>query len=190
VASFARVRSRPDQEHTSAPQPPSFNSSPRAANIYPAFIIDTEASRFTRSYKTTTKLNVPSSYQTPMTSNSSNHPLPHHPAQSRLIMSHIEDSQPTTLEGTYSSSERTSQIRIKNRRKLYLDRHPSYFTSPDLELAGISFYFISIPPSPSRSKTSQLTDNRSITIRPLYPTLPNRRRARSGRKSKRLLWHP
>ncbi|PBP16385.1 hypothetical protein BUE80_DR012911 [Diplocarpon rosae] len=34
------------------------------------------------------------------------------------------------------SSERLQKLRVKNRRKLYLDRHPSYFTSPDLELAG------------------------------------------------------
>ena len=34
------------------------------------------------------------------------------------------------------SAERTAQIRIKNRRKMYLDRHPSYFTSPNLELSG------------------------------------------------------
>lgn len=36
------------------------------------------------------------------------------------------------------SQERAQRIRIKNRRKLYLDRHPSYFASPDLELAGMS----------------------------------------------------
>lgn len=33
--------------------------------------------------------------------------------------------------------ERTKRIRVKNRRKLYLDRHPSYFTASDLELAGM-----------------------------------------------------
>jgi hypothetical protein len=33
---------------------------------------------------------------------------------------------------------RSEKIRVKNRRKLYLDRHPSYFTSPDLELSGAS----------------------------------------------------
>jgi hypothetical protein len=52
-------------------------------------------------------------------------------------MPHIEDSQPTPQEDLSTSSERTHQVRIKNRRKLYLDSHPSYFASPDLELAGI-----------------------------------------------------
>lgn len=32
--------------------------------------------------------------------------------------------------------ERGARIRIKNRRKEYLDRHPSYFESRDLELLG------------------------------------------------------
>jgi hypothetical protein len=31
---------------------------------------------------------------------------------------------------------RTARIRVKNRRKMYLDRHPSYFESHELELAG------------------------------------------------------
>jgi hypothetical protein len=34
--------------------------------------------------------------------------------------------------------QRAEHIRIKNRRKLYLDQHPSYFKSPDLELAGLT----------------------------------------------------
>lgn len=29
-----------------------------------------------------------------------------------------------------------ARIRVKNRRKRYLDIHPEYFTSPALELAG------------------------------------------------------
>lgn len=37
------------------------------------------------------------------------------------------------------SEDRTARIRVKNRRKMYLDRNPSYFTSPDLELSGASF---------------------------------------------------
>jgi hypothetical protein len=36
-------------------------------------------------------------------------------------------------EGTQSPSP----IRIKNRRKRYLDLHPEYFTSANLELAGL-----------------------------------------------------
>lgn len=38
----------------------------------------------------------------------------------------------------FEGAQRTSRIRIKNRRKMFLDRHPSYFDSPDLELAGLS----------------------------------------------------
>ncbi|KAK6580396.1 hypothetical protein PZA11_007418 [Diplocarpon coronariae] len=38
------------------------------------------------------------------------------------------------------SSERLQKLRVKNRRKLYLDRHPSYFASPDLELADPLLY--------------------------------------------------
>jgi len=37
-----------------------------------------------------------------------------------------------------TAEERTSRIRQKNRRQMYLERHPSYFTSPDLELGGLS----------------------------------------------------
>lgn len=40
-------------------------------------------------------------------------------------------------ESTSKEAQHTSRIRIKNRRKMYLDRHPSYFDTPDLELAGL-----------------------------------------------------
>jgi len=75
-----------------------------------------------------------------MTSTSPNHPSPHPPSQTSAAMPHIEDSHPIPQEEPSSISERTHQIRIKNRRKLYLDRHPSYFTSPDLELADPLLY--------------------------------------------------
>jgi hypothetical protein len=42
------------------------------------------------------------------------------------------DASPAALD-----TERKARIRVKNRRKMYLDSHPSYFESPDLELAGI-----------------------------------------------------
>jgi hypothetical protein len=50
----------------------------------------------------------------------------------------LQDRQPGSpgKDNTAESAERIAQIRIKNRRKMYLDRHPSYFTSPDLELSG------------------------------------------------------
>lgn len=37
---------------------------------------------------------------------------------------------------TNRDSDHAQRIRIKNRRKVYLDRHPDYFKSPELELAG------------------------------------------------------
>jgi len=55
-------------------------------------------------------------------------------------MPHIEDTKPVPQEDPSSSEERRQKIRVKNRRKLYLDRHPSYFTSPDLELADPLLY--------------------------------------------------
>lgn len=44
----------------------------------------------------------------------------------------INDATPAALE-----VEREARIRVKNRRKMYLESHPLYFESPDLELAGI-----------------------------------------------------
>jgi hypothetical protein len=40
--------------------------------------------------------------------------------------------------------ERRARIRVKNRRKMFLDHNPAYFTSPDLELAGKSLLRITI----------------------------------------------
>lgn len=51
-----------------------------------------------------------------------------------IVMPHREPNIPEPQ--TQDSAERTARIQVKNRRKLYLDRHPSYFTAPDLELAG------------------------------------------------------
>ncbi|PQE28458.1 Coiled-coil domain-containing protein [Rutstroemia sp. NJR-2017a BBW] len=55
-----------------------------------------------------------------------------------IIMPHKEPNTPEPQ--SQESPERTARIRIKNRRKIYLDRHPSYFTSPDLELADPLLY--------------------------------------------------
>jgi len=97
-----------------------------------------EASKCTKSHKATHKAEIqPPPYQNLMTSTS--HPSPHLFRKS-TTMPHIEDSPPISQEDTSASTERTRQIRIKNRRKLYLDRHPSYFTSPDLELADPLLY--------------------------------------------------
>ncbi|TVY59457.1 hypothetical protein LCER1_G000016 [Lachnellula cervina] len=62
-------------------------------------------------------------------------------------MPHMESPPPKTQQPSSSSLSSnpqpksiSPQIRIKNRRKLYLDRNPSYFTSPDLELLDPLLY--------------------------------------------------
>ncbi|KAA8567721.1 hypothetical protein EYC84_008192 [Monilinia fructicola] len=55
-----------------------------------------------------------------------------------IVMPHREPNIPEPQ--TQDSAERTARIQVKNRRKLYLDRHPSYFTAPDLELADPLLY--------------------------------------------------
>ncbi len=45
---------------------------------------------------------------------------------------------------------RASRIRIRNRRRIYLDNNPDYFSNPDLELAGTYFFRF----SPRRSTPS------------------------------------
>lgn len=51
----------------------------------------------------------------------------------------IQETQEHHRDEAALAKERIERIRVKNRRKLYLDRHPSYFNSPDLELAGALF---------------------------------------------------
>jgi hypothetical protein len=58
------------------------------------------------------------------------------PLDPKAIMPHIEDSPLASKQDTTEESQRAEKIRIKNRRKIYLDQHPEYFTSPDLELSG------------------------------------------------------
>lgn len=43
-------------------------------------------------------------------------------------------------KSTPKEAQRTGRIRTKNRRKIYLDRHPSYFDAPNLELAGLGLF--------------------------------------------------
>jgi len=59
--------------------------------------------------------------------------VPDTPQTEDSIMPFIEDP---LISAQQESEERAERIRVKNRRRLYLDRNPSYFTSPDLELAG------------------------------------------------------
>jgi hypothetical protein len=47
---------------------------------------------------------------------------------------------PRKSEYTSKEAQHANHIRIKNRRKMYLDRHPSYFDAPDLELAGLGTF--------------------------------------------------
>lgn len=68
-----------------------------------------------------------------MTSSSS---LPPDTSRNNTQMPHIEDAPYTQQVDPNTEAERRERIRIKNRRKLYLDRNPSYFTFPDLELTG------------------------------------------------------
>ncbi|KFY25057.1 hypothetical protein V493_04864, partial [Pseudogymnoascus sp. VKM F-4281 (FW-2241)] len=62
---------------------------------------------------------------------------PHPPAPSQ---DHTNDVVPqkttTTTNAPSASDEKKQRIRVKNRRKMYLDKHPSYFDSPDLEIVG------------------------------------------------------
>ena len=64
----------------------------------------------------------------------------------------IQEPQSDPKEELAEDAERTARIRVKNRRKMYLDRHPSYFTSPDLELLG----------APDYSTTRKQTNNYQI----------------------------
>jgi hypothetical protein len=51
----------------------------------------------------------------------------------------IREPQVDAKQDQTAAAQNKEKIRIKNRRKMYLDRHPEYFTSPDLELSGASY---------------------------------------------------
>jgi hypothetical protein len=65
---------------------------------------------------------------------------------SRYPLAQIQRSMPLFAEGTgvpigsgeelSQEDEAPSRVRVKNRRKTYLDKHPEYF-GPQLELAGV-----------------------------------------------------
>lgn len=55
-------------------------------------------------------------------------------------MPHVESPQKDHQEDPQKATERRERIQIKNRRKLYLDQHPAYFTNADLELADPLLY--------------------------------------------------
>ncbi|KAL3418896.1 coiled-coil domain-containing protein [Phlyctema vagabunda] len=56
------------------------------------------------------------------------------------IMPHIVELQMELQEESFKDAERTEKLRVKNRRKLYLDGHPEYFTNADLELQDPLLY--------------------------------------------------
>jgi hypothetical protein len=60
--------------------------------------------------------------------------------QSKVNMPFIQERQSESKQDSADAAQTTDRIRVKNRRKIYLDRHPEYFTSPDLELSGASTY--------------------------------------------------
>jgi len=52
----------------------------------------------------------------------------------------IQETHGKDQQNPSEDSQRLARIRIKNRRTVYLQRHPSYFASPDLELADPLLY--------------------------------------------------
>lgn len=71
--------------------------------------------------------------------------LPHRPSRPQNVMPHIQDANPVSGEDPEAAADRRQKIRVRNRRKSYLDRHPSYFSSPDLELTGTRLNHFSSP---------------------------------------------
>lgn len=55
-------------------------------------------------------------------------------------MPHIEETSRNKQEDEAKASDRIAKIRVKNRRKMYLDQHPAYFTNAELELADPLLY--------------------------------------------------
>jgi hypothetical protein len=66
------------------------------------------------------------------------------PSRDPLPMGKEADAATSPRKSKYTSKEaqHASRIRIKNRRNMYLDKHPSYFDAPDLELAGLGTFLI------------------------------------------------
>lgn len=58
------------------------------------------------------------------------------PSQDHTSSNTVVVPQTTTTKPLSPPDEKRQRIRVKNRRKMYLDKHPSYFTSPDLEIVG------------------------------------------------------
>ena len=65
------------------------------------------------------------------------------------------------MEVDDEGAEHTHRIRIKNRRKRYLDLHPEYFSDSNLELAGryssLLFLFSLLSPDLSTNTSTRST---------------------------------
>ena len=96
---------------------------------------------------------------------------------------------PNTPERTHSSPQ-NNRITIKNRRKKYLDTHPTYFLSPSLELAGLflpshHMYYVQLR---IRVDKSPPQVKRPIVVRPAHPALPEPGRKKRGRREEGICW--
>ncbi|KAL1998770.1 hypothetical protein VTN02DRAFT_5594 [Thermoascus thermophilus] len=67
--------------------------------------------------------------------------MPYFPMNTGTIESDIQND---AAHGTTAAAKRPvvppASVQVKNRRKRYLDKHPEYFSSPDLELADPLLY--------------------------------------------------
>ena len=62
--------------------------------------------------------------------------MPHFPEEMDSQTLALRSAVETENKIATSEDNNTYRIRVKNRRKRYLDTHPDYFKSADLELAG------------------------------------------------------
>jgi len=117
-------------------------------------------------------------------SSMSNPPTPTESHPNKQKENDALETHPRIAEQRSISPASTARIKVKNRRKRYLDTHPTYLSSPSLELAGpvlVATITLRIAPA------DQL--KRSPRLRPPDPPLPNPSRARSRRPPKRLFGH-
>lgn len=72
------------------------------------------------------------------------------------LISNGQNHSSINIVATTEYTSRVSRVRIKNRRKAYLDQNPAYFENLDLELAG--------PVVSRRTSRTLLIEIRSSTI--------------------------
>lgn len=61
--------------------------------------------------------------------------MPHSMANVQMSDDDLHGAEPNEHQDS-----RAQRLKVKNRRKRYLDLHPEYFDSAELELAGLSFH--------------------------------------------------